>query len=343
MRFDVITIGTATRDAFVKSKDFHIDPDHHVLSGRGLVMPLGAKLEIEKMVFSTGGGATNTAVTFAKQGLKTAAISVVGNDVSGEAIIQELKHEKVDAGFIVRRKDMPTAYSILLHPEGGERTVLVYRGASESLSPKDIPWTKIKTKWFYISSLAGNIGLLKNLVEFARKKKIRIAYNPGGKELKQRKKLLPILKHIDVLTVDRQEAALITGVSYKNEKKIFQKWDKMSPGINVMTDARNGLWVSDGKCLYKAGIYKERAVIDRTGAGDAFGSGFLSGILHKIPNPKSQILKLTPEDIKYAIRLGSANATSKVEGIGAKYGLLTKKQFETHKRWKNLHIKIVKI
>ena len=110
-----------------------------------------------------------------------------------------------------------------------------------------------------------------------------------------------------------------------------------------MTDARNGLWVSDGKCLYKAGIYKERAVIDRTGAGDAFGSGFLSRILHKIPNPKSQILKLTPEDIKYAIRLGSANATSKVEGIGAKYGLLTKKQFETHKRWKNLHIKIVKI
>jgi len=363
MYFDVITIGTATRDAFVRSKDFHVDNDRHVLGGKGLVMPLGAKLEIEKIVFSTGGGATNTAVTFAKQGLKTAAISVVGNDVSGEAIIQELKEDKVNTDFIVRRKELPTAYSILLHPEGGERTVLVYRGASENLSSKDIPCKKIKTKWFYISSLAGNIGLLQNLVEFARKKKIKIAYNPGGKELKQRKKLLPILKHIDILTVDRSEAALITGVSYKNERKIFQKWDKMSPGINVMTDARNGLWVSDGKYLYKAGIYKERAVIDRTGAGDAFGSGFLSGIFHKIPNPKirllgefqgfarrkqrhllpTQISKLTIEDIKYAIRLGSANATSKVEGIGAKFGLLTKKQFETQKRWKNLLIKVAKL
>ena len=343
MQFDVITIGTATRDAFVKSKDFHVDKDRHVLGGRGLVMPLGAKLEIEKIEFSSGGGATNTAVTFSKQGLKTAALCVVGNDVLGEAIIQELKREKVDADFVVKRKELPTAYSILLHPEGGERTVLVYRGASESLSLKDIPWQKLKTKWFYISSLAGNIGLLKNLVDFAKKKKIKIAYNPGGKELKQRKKLLPILKYIDVLTVDRQEAALITGVSYKNEKEIFQKWDKMSPGINVITDARNGLWVSDGKYLYKTGIYKEKAIIDRTGAGDAFASGFVAGVIRQLTTNNQQLLTLTTKNIKYAIKLGSANATSKVEGIGAKYGLLTKKQFETQKRWKKLFIKVDKI
>ena len=117
----------------------------------------------------------------------------------------------------------------------------------------------------------------------------------------------------------------------------------MSPGINVITDARNGLWVSDGKYLYKTGIYKEKAIIDRTGAGDAFASGFVAGVIRQLTTNNQQLLTLTTKNIKYAIKLGSANATSKVEGIGAKYGLLTKKQFETQKRWKKLFIKVDKI
>ncbi|MDO8500003.1 MAG: carbohydrate kinase family protein [bacterium] len=328
--FDVVTIGTATRDAFIKSKDFHIDSDRHVLGGKGLVMPLGAKLEIPEIYFSTGGGATNAAVTFARLGFKTACVAVVGDDVSGGAVIRDLKHEKVYRGFI-KKKKKPTAYSILLESLSGERTVLVYRGASEDMDEKSITWSRLRARWFYVSSLAGNLRLLKRIVAFALTNNIRIAYNPGGKELKQRQKLLPFLKHIDILIANREEAALITGVSYKNEKNIFKKWDKMSPGINVLTDARRGVWVSDGKNIYKAGIYKEKKIVDRTGAGDAFGSGFVAGIMR------------TPKDLARAVKLGSANATSKVEGMGAKYGLLTWRQFEGQKRWKYLPIKINKI
>ena len=330
MTFDVITIGTATRDAFIKSKDFHVDRDLHVLGGKGLVMPLGAKLEIPDIYFSTGGGATNSAVTFARQGFKTACIAVVGDDVSGNTVIRELERERVKSGFI-RKEKKPTAYSILLEPPSGERTVLVYRGASEDLEGKLVPWARVRTRWFYISSLAGNIRLLRRVVDFARKKNIKIAYNPGGKELKQREKLLPLLKHVSILIANREEASLITGVSYKNEKAIFKKWDIMSPGINVMTDARNGVWVSDGVRRYKAGIYKEKKIVDRTGAGDAFGSGFAASIMRK------------PKDVIRAIKLGSANATAKVEGMGAKYGLLTRREFESEKRWQRLAIKTVKI
>lgn len=331
MVFDVITIGSATRDAFVKSKDFHIDRDLHVLGGKGLVMPLGAKLEISKIHFTTGGGATNTAVTFVRQGLKTAAVCVVGDDVSGKTVIQELSREGIDTRFIQKRKDLPTAYSILLHPKSGERTILVWRGASESLFSRDIPWAKLKARWFYISSLAGNVRLLSEIANFARKNNIKIAYNPGGKELKKRRELLPLLKYIAVLIANREEAALITGMPYKDERAIFKKWDKMSPGINVLTDARRGVWVSDGRYLYKAGIYKEKKIEDRTGAGDAFASGFVASLIKR------------PKDIERAIRLGSANATAKVEGIGAKYGLLTQREFETQKRWKHLPITITEL
>lgn len=341
--FDIVTIGTATRDVFVKSKDFHIDPDHHVLGGKALVMPLGAKLEVSDIFFSTGGGATNTAVTFARQGFKTACVVSVGRDISGDAVVHDLKQEKVRTDFIARSKN-PTGYSLLLEHTSGERTVLVHRGASEDLSFKNISMHRLATKWMYCSSLAGNLELLSKLVRFAGKNRIRVAYNPGGKELKQRDKLLPLLKYIDIVVANREEASLITGISFEQELKIFNVWDKMSPGINVMTDARNGVTVSDGKYLYRAGIYPEKQIVDRTGAGDAFSSGFTAGIVWEIARCRvTSPDKLMPESIEYAIRLGSANATSKVEGMGAKFGLLTREQFERNSRWRKLHIERSKI
>lgn len=326
MKFDVITIGTATRDAFIKSEHFHVDPDHHVLGGKGLVMALGAKLEVPELFFSTGGGATNAAVTFARQGKKTACIAVIGDDDSGHAVLRDLTKEKVYTGFI-RQERNTTAFSLLLEPSSGERTVLVHRGVSENLTPSLIPWTSINTKWLYVSSLAGNIALLKRIIAFSRKKGIHIAYNPGGKELKQREVLVPLLKHIGVLIANREEASLITGTPFEKQKEMFALWDKMSPGINVMSDGRNGVSVSDGTYVYHAGIYKEKKMIDRTGAGDAFGSGFVASLVDY------------PNDRERAIRLGSANATSKVESMGAKYGLLTRGEFEHGARWKKLDIR----
>ena len=326
MKFDVITIGTATRDVFIKSDNFHVDPDHHVLGGKGLVMPLGAKIEVPEIFFSTGGGATNAAVTFARQGKKTGCIAVIGSDDSAHAVLNDLKKEKVYTGLIHQEKDA-TAFSLLIEPASGERTALVHRGVSEHLKVSAIAWPQLTAKWFYISSLAGNVVLLKRILSFALANHIKVAYNSGGKELSQREALVPLLKYVDVLIVNREEAALITGVAFEKEKEIFQVWDKMSPGINVMTDGRNGLWVSDGSSLHQAGIYKEKKMVDRTGAGDAFGSGFVASLIDY------------PKDITRAIRLGSANATAKVEGMGAKHGLLTKSEFENSSRFKYLAIR----
>lgn len=107
----------------------------------------------------------------------------------------------------------------------------------------------------------------------------------------------------------------------------------------VVTDARNGAYATDGKYFYKAGIFKEKIVSDRTGAGDAFASGFLSAIILSRKNP--------PYDeviIKESLRVASANATSVIEEVGAKNGLL-KKEDLNQPRWdiKNLEIKIEKL
>jgi ribokinase len=339
--YNVITIGTATRDIFIKSRDFWTEKSSRAAEGRALAMALGAKLEIDEPHFDTGGGATNAAVTFARQHLRTAVVASVGSDPSGTAIVHELKRERVNAEYLKVHYGVRTGISFLLHPEGGERTILVHRGASEMLSPADMPWRKLKTRWFYISSLAGNVALLKEIVMFSKKNGIRVAYNPGGRELAKRKELAPLFKDIEVVIVNRAEAALMTGGSFKNEKLLFRKLHALSPGINVMSDGKRGVWVSDGEKLYKAGTFKEKKIVDRTGAGDAFGSGFVAGLI-KATSDKRQATSWSQEQIEYAIRLGSANATSKVEHIGPKLGLLTKHGF-ADRRWSRLPMRVSRL
>jgi sugar/nucleoside kinase (ribokinase family) len=110
------------------------------------------------------------------------------------------------------------------------------------------------------------------------------------------------------------------------ERKILYALEENFSGIIVITDGKNGSILSDGKIRLRAGIFKERKLIDRTGAGDAFGAGFVAGIIQN------------PGDYSYAIRLASANATSNIEIIGAKTGILTKEDFLKNSRWGKLKI-----
>lgn len=324
--FDVITIGTATRDAFIKSAAFKILKDARFVTGKAECLSLGSKINVDDLIFSTGGGATNTAVTFARQGLKVACISRIGDDSGGGEVVKELKKEKIDTRFMLRDKKFGTAYSVILSSAKGERTILVYRGASKYFKKSEIPWPKLKTKWFYITHLSHeSASIFLPLLDFAKKNNIKVAINPGYTQIKlSKKEWKSILTKVDVITLNREEAAKLTGVNYKDIKNIFKTFDNLIDGIAVMSDGPNGVWVSDGATLYKAGIYKEKRIIDRTGAGDAFGSGFVTGLIQK-------------NDIEYAIKLGSANATSVVEYMTAKNRILTKKDFQD-KRWKKFKI-----
>jgi len=312
--FDIITFGSATRDMFLKSGEFKAVAQKKFITEQGLCISLGSKIPVEDLEFATGGGGTNPAATFALHGFKIAYCGKVGGDMGGRAIIEELENLGINTKLVVRDKNCKTNYSVVLSVPGKERTILVYRDASEKLIPAEIPWKKLKTKWFYVSPLSGKLVKIFNpLISFARKNNIKVFLNPGNTQLSLPKKVwLPILKTIDILMLNQEEAALLSGIPYKKEKEIFERLDGWTKGIVVMTRGPFGPVVSDGKFRYSAGCLKERKLIDRTGAGDAFGSGFLTGFI------KSK------GDIAYAIQFGSANATGCIEKFGAKSGILKK-------------------
>ncbi|HUZ93081.1 MAG TPA: carbohydrate kinase family protein [Candidatus Paceibacterota bacterium] len=337
---DVVTIGSITRDAFF-SADFETIPWPKTPSRSAYVLPRGEKMEVKNVYFTMGGNAANAAVTFARQGFKTAAVGKTGKDVSGEEIRRKLRGEGVETRYMAETAAVPTAYSVLLL-ENGERTILGYHGASDTFALRDVKLPALKAKWWYVSLAGESDNMFLPLVHFAKKNKIAVAFNPSGHQIKHKRgEILRALKDISFLAVNDEEASLLTGIPWRREHELFKKLDALlSPGILAVTTGATGVTVSDGKCIYKAGTFKEKKLVDRTGAGDAFGSGFVAGLMRRgvnLPN----IHRASPEDVSYAIRLATANATSKVEEVGATEGLLTKREFE-NPRWKNLKINIKK-
>lgn len=339
--FDILTIGSITYDNFL-AVEAKVVKDKDVPSKKAYFLPLGEKLEVFKIVKTLGGNSGNASVTFARQGFKTACVGKIGGDIYGQEILKFLKKEKVNTNLIKLDKNLDTAYStILLY--GGERTILSYHGASHHLLISDFNFSQTKSKWWYISLPGNSYKIFEKLIKVANKNNIAVAFNPSGYHLKKdRIGILKNLPRISVLFLNEEEAAILSGISWKKEKEVFLKLDKLMPKILVITKGKKGAVVSDNKYIYRAGIFKEKKVLDRTGAGDAFGSGFISGLL-SLGIDFLNINKTKPQDILYAIRLASANATSVVEKIGATPGILRLKEFNQNKRFKNLKVEVLKI
>ncbi len=335
---DVISIGTATRDVFLKVPGIKVlkDPEHlkklGFIAGEAECMALGSKLEVEEPLLTIGGGATNSAVTFSRQGLKTAAIITIGDDENGKAVLAALKKEKVKPLVVYSPKEQ-TAYSTILLSSSAERTILVYRGAANDLDEKQISWDLLKAKWAYIAPGAIDLSVMRKIFYSLKNSGTRIAMNPSGYYLKQGLQVLqPFLDDCDVVILNQEEASLLTSIPLEDEKSLLKKMDDIISGLLLMTNGRKGSVVADGKNIYRAGIFPDHP-IDRTGTGDAFGSGFVSVLAKTRKEPPYD-----QETIKEAIRFGTANATSKIEHIGAQSGILTAKEFKSDERWKNFSV-----
>ena len=301
---DVISIGAATIDIFVKSKEFIVDKNL-------LSLKYSSKNEISQSLICSGGGATNSATSFARLGLKSAVLSLLGDDHLSNYIIDDLKKESVDINFLIKNKKDTTDFSVILVAPDGSRSILTNRGLTR-LEEKNLKWSKIpKTKWVYITSLEGNLDLLEKIIGFAKENNIKIALNPGNRELSQRKKLLPLLKLIDFLLLNKTESEILVNLDI-DDKNFWSQLVSLSPSIVSVTNGHDGAFVfAEGKHYFSPIVNVKP--IDETGAGDAFGSTFIAALIHDQP-------------IQTALHWAIKNSASVVSALGAKTALLRFKQ-----------------
>ncbi|HSU72997.1 MAG TPA: carbohydrate kinase family protein [Candidatus Binatia bacterium] len=305
--YDIVTIGSATVDVFVNvsqnGREF-VNAHHHP----DVCLPLGAKVLIDDLVMDTGGGGTNTAVSFARLGFKTGYAGAVADDQNGKHILDILRKEKVT--FLGKSKKGKSGYSVILMHLKGDRTILAYKGVNDTLQTRDVK--PIAATWLYCSSMLGQSGeTLVKLIEAAKKKGTRVAFNPSLylAQLGLRK-LTPILKHTDVLVLNKEEAEALLGMNAPI-KTLLTKLSEHIP-VPVITDGPHGAYATDGGTLFA--IHPHHVpVVETTGAGDAFASGFVAG-------------QLLGKDLPTSLRMGQAQAEGVLSAVGAKNKLFTRPQ-----------------
>ncbi len=302
----ILSIGAAVQDVFLSHSDEFKPVTDKSLHEQVMQLEMGGKADVNNINFSTGGGATNASVTFARQGIHAEFMGTIGNDPAGQAVLDDLDKEGVNTQHVSYSKKLNTGYSVLLLAPTGERSILTYRGASTHYDIKEFDLSDTEAQWLYVSSMAGTMDVLDSIFDQARDKGIKVFFNPGKGELKQIPKLKGLLEDVTVLSLNKEEAAqLVEGVDSEELARHLLNY----VDVAVVSDGPNGVVATDGKTVITAGMYQDVKVIDRTGAGDAFGSGFLS---------QWSLGKSLKECVVFA----SANSTSVVTKIGAKTGIL---------------------
>ncbi len=309
--FDVITCGSSTIDVFgdtdyevIKIKTRKYEEDH-------IAYPSGVKLLIKQLNFRIGGGGVNTAIALSKLGLRTAYLGNLGKDNNGDMIIKHLKKHNVE--FIGTRDEHQTGYSIILDSIERDRTILKYSGANDYLYYSKLNTAKLKTKWFYFTSMMNtSFRTIVKLAELANKKRIKVMFNPSNYVVKKGyRHLARLMKLCDVFMVNHIEAyTLARTKGIKNQLKALRN---RGPKIVIVTEGKEGAGLFDGKFfLYVKAC--ELKPVEVTGAGDTFGASFLAGLIYK------------PRDFTFALKLAQVNAESVIMKTGAHAGLLSYKQ-----------------
>jgi len=307
--FDVVAIGDATLDTFVKIHDASVlcTLDR---GGCWMCLNYGEKIPIESLDQTIGGNACNNAVGTARLGLSAALYSILGDDETGARIVKQMKKEGVSCAYIMQQRGTASNYSVVLTFRT-DRTILVYHQPRKYRLPQlDTP------KWIYLTSLGKEFPVVHaSLLKQIKNTSVKLMFNPGTHQLAAGYKALePIIKASHVLILNKEEAQSLLGnhSSVVNIKELLRGLHHLGPEIAVITDGSNGAYAYDGDDFYRSKPLPAK-VLERTGAGDSFSTGFLAALIYKLP-------------VKEALLWGSANASSVVEFIGPQAGLLTKQQ-----------------
>ena len=323
--YDVITVGSATVDVFAKT---HFSELIKIIDPKGetdlIAFPSGSKILIDDLEFTVGGGGTNTAVALSRLGHKVGFLGKLGQGTNSDFIHKNLMKERID--LLCAHGKGNAGYSVILDSLDHDRAILAYKGINDELKAGDVPFKKLKTKWFYFGAMMGeSFRTLEKIAEFAQKNKIKVAFNPSSYLAEKGSRYVRnILSRTELLILNKEEAELLVGKGPFDN--LLSRLKGLGPKIAVITDGKNNLYAIDDSHIYSA-FPPPVKVIDSTGAGDAFASSFLCGLLKN-------------KDTEFAIRLGIINAQSVVSHYGAKNILLSYK--EAMKIMKKFRFKINK-
>jgi len=315
-QLDVLAVGDVVTDAFIKLLDGQAKVESGE-SGLRLSMTYGSKVPFDHAeVVPAVGNASNASVAFSKLGLRSGLVANIGEDDWGRDILRALHRAKVDTRFVHINCDKSSNYHYVLWYKE-DRTILIKHEEYDYHWPRfriiDIP------KWIYFSSIS------KHALEYHDQlaswleshQPIKLAFQPGTFQIEAGiKRLSRIYKRAEILALNREEAAKVTGGNHGNIHELLDKLHELGPRVVVISDGHKGAYASDGTNRYQMPIYPDpKPPFERTGAGDAFTSTFVAAIMKGA-------------DLEGALLWAPINSMSVVQKVGAQAGLLNESEID---------------
>ncbi len=267
-------------------------------------------------IMKPGGKGANQAIATARLGAYTYMVGRLGNDLFAEKLLENFRKNHVDTKYITIDQTTHTGTAfILLDNRTGENMIAVAPGADSHVSSADVDKATPAIKESNIILLQLEIPLETVIYTIKKAFKLdkKIILNPAPATM------LPdeIYKYIYVITPNRIEAELLTGIKIKEIQDAINAGKVLvGKGVKyaIITLGSKGSIIVSRELIKHIPAYKVK-IVDTTGAGDAF-NGALAVFLAE------------GYDIVEACRRANATAALQITKLGAQEGLPTRMELE---------------
>ena len=309
----ILGIGNAIVDVFIKVDDNFLLKNNLTKGSMKLIEKnefesLKSTIKIEKI--EAGGSVANTMAGIAYLQGKASFIGKINSDEFGKVYKESLEKIKVDFPYSEKSENLSTGASIILITPDSERTMCTYLGISSQLSKDDIKEDYIKGHEIiflegYLWDKGRSEEMFKHVINLAKKNNIKVAMSLSDIFCVKRHRkdfFNLLLNDINILIGNENEINEL--VQKKNLLECINELKKINKLI-IITRSANGSIALLNNEIINCDSSRVEKVLDLTGAGDLFASGFLKEYLDQ-------------SNIKKCLQSGSELAAKVIQKIGAR-------------------------
>jgi len=283
----ILGIGNAIVDVICKVDDIFIEKNNLTKSTMKLFFDenefknLLANLKIEKTI--SGGSVANSIVGLSQLGDQVGFIGKVSDDNFGVKYEEGLKKENVEYFYSKKKEDLPTGTCLILVTPDSERTMCTFLGTAGKINDNDVSSDAVKqSEIIFLEGYLWDEGEPKKAFDKAINSANKVAMSLSDQFCVDRHKphFLDLVKNkLDITFANEQEITSL--IEAKNFKEVIN-FSKLLNKLLIITRGEKGAIAINGDEVVESDIQKNLKIIDLTGAGDLFASGFLHGYINKL-------------------------------------------------------------